>query len=135
MSERISHPVVELTRSRVKEFLREPDVMFWVFAFPILLTLALGLAFRVREPAPVPVAVADGPGALRVAEALRRDAGLAVQVLGGEALDRAARNGDVHVVVVPATPPTYRFDPTRAESRLARVLVDEALQRAAGRTD
>jgi ABC transporter DrrB family efflux protein len=41
----------------------------------------------------------------------------------------------VHVVVVPGTPPTYRYDPTRAESRLARVLVDAALQRAAGRTD
>ena len=46
---------------------------------------------------------------------------------------RALREGDVNVVVVPTTPPTYRFDPAREESRLARVVVDDALKRAAGR--
>jgi ABC-type multidrug transport system permease subunit len=39
------------------------------------------------------------------------------------------------VVVAPGTPPTYRFDPTRAESRLARLTVDGALKSAAGRRD
>jgi ABC-type multidrug transport system permease subunit len=36
---------------------------------------------------------------------------------------------------VPTEPPTYRFDPARDESRIARLLVDDALKRAAGRTD
>ena len=135
MPDRVSHPLVELTQARIREFLREPEVIFWVFAFPVLLTLALGLAFRAQGPSPVPVAVADGPQAPLVAQALARDPMLDARILSGEALDRAARNGDVHVVVVPGDPPTYRYDPTRAESRLARVLVDEALQRAAGRND
>jgi ABC-2 type transport system permease protein len=135
MTDRVPHPLVELTRARVREFLREPEVIFWVFAFPILMALALGLAFRSRGPAPVPVAVEEGSGAAETAEALRRSPELDVRILGGAALERAARNGDVHVVVVPGRPPTYRYDPTRAESRLARVLVDAALQSADGRAD
>jgi ABC-2 type transport system permease protein len=35
----------------------------------------------------------------------------------------------------PGDPPVYRYDPARAESRLARRVVDDALQRAAGRQD
>ena len=35
----------------------------------------------------------------------------------------------------PAPPLVYRFDPTRPESRTARLVVDDALQRAAGRAD
>jgi ABC-type multidrug transport system permease subunit len=41
----------------------------------------------------------------------------------------------VQIVVLPGTPPAYRFDPTRPESRLARLVVDDVLQRAAGRRD
>ena len=37
---KIRHPLVELTLMRLKEFGREPDVAFWVFAFPLLLTIA-----------------------------------------------------------------------------------------------
>ena len=48
---------------------------------------------------------------------------------------RALREGDVHVIVRPADPPTYRFDPARAESRIARLVVDDALKRAGGRSD
>ena len=28
------HPLVELTLSRFREFVREPEAVFWVFAFP-----------------------------------------------------------------------------------------------------
>jgi len=41
----------------------------------------------------------------------------------------------VQVIILPGPPPTYRFDPTRPESRLARLAVDGELQRLAGRTD
>ena len=52
---------------------------------------------------------------------------------GGE--QRALREGIVHVIVVPTDPPTYQFDPARAESHTARLVVDDALKRAAGRLD
>ena len=39
------NPLVELTKSRFREFVREPEAVFWVFAFPVIMTCALGIAF------------------------------------------------------------------------------------------
>ena len=54
-------PLWQLTLSRFREQLRQPEVLFWVFAFPLLLAVALGLAFRNRPPEVVRVAVEGGP--------------------------------------------------------------------------
>ena len=62
-------PLAELTVARLREFLREPEALFWVFAFPVLLALALGLAFRGKAPERIPVGVAEGPGASAAAAA------------------------------------------------------------------
>ena len=35
-------PLVELTRARLREFVREPEAVFWVFVFPVLMAIALG---------------------------------------------------------------------------------------------
>lgn len=52
----------ELTRARILEFVREPEAIFWVFIFPVLLAVALGVAFR--EPATASQAAsATGAGA------------------------------------------------------------------------
>ena len=59
------HPLVELTLARFREFLREPEAVFWVFAFPIIMTCALGIAFRSRGAEPVIVGVADRPARTR----------------------------------------------------------------------
>jgi len=64
------HPLLELTLVRFREFAREPEAIFWVFVFPILLAAGLGLAFRNR-PAEVLKIVATDPGLVR---ALRRTA-------------------------------------------------------------
>jgi ABC-2 type transport system permease protein len=129
------HPVFELTLARLREFLREPEAVFWVFVFPILIALALGIAFRTRVEPPVYAGVQQGEGAARLADALGGSRGIRVRLLEPGDVDRALRDGEVNVVVKPGTPPTYRYDPTRAESRLARLAVDEALQRAGGRHD
>ena len=44
------------------EFLREPEAVFWVFAFPVIMTCALGIAFRSRGQEPVIVGVVEQPG-------------------------------------------------------------------------
>jgi ABC-2 type transport system permease protein len=122
-----------LTLWRVREFLREPEAVFWVFAFPVLLAFALGIAFKNRGPEPVRVGVLDGPEAARTVAALATDSTLVPVVLDEETAANELRSGKVTVVVVPGASPTFRFDPTREESRLARVLVEDALQGAAGR--
>ena len=52
--------LVALTRARVLEFIREPEAVFWVFAFPIIMALVLGFAFRDKGPDKVPVGVTGG---------------------------------------------------------------------------
>lgn len=143
-----SSPLVELTASRLREFIREPEALFWVFVFPILLALALGIAFRTGREEPVRAGVERTPRADQAAGAevdtadtdaivgaLRSAHGIDVTVLKPSEVEAALRNGRVALVVRPGTPPTYRYDATRTESRLARLVVDQALQRAAGRVD
>ena len=65
----------QLTRARVAEFLREPEAVFWVFLFPVVLAVALGIAFRNKPPEPVMVGVEAG------AWAEARQAALAVDPL------------------------------------------------------
>lgn len=135
MTETRPLPLVELTRTRLLEFLREPEAVFWSFAFPVLMAVALGIAFRTQEPQPIPVGVRAGEGAAELVEVLKRDPQLEPREVREADVVRALRNGSVHLVIEPGTPPAYRYDPTRPETRLARQAADAALQRAAGRED
>jgi len=128
-------PLVQLTRARVVEFLREPEAIFWVFLFPVLLAVALGVAFRNQPPEPARVAIEAGVGAEERLAALAVSKRVRAGILDRESARRELRTGRVALVVLAGEPPTYWFDPTRPESRLARLEVDAALQSAAGRTD
>ena len=44
------HPLEQLVLIRLREFVREPSAIFWVYGFPILLAVGLGIAFR-NQPA------------------------------------------------------------------------------------
>ncbi len=135
MRDRIHHPIVELTLARLREFVREPEAVFWTVIFPLALAFALGIAFQNKGDAPVFAGVLEGAGSVEVSTALARSADIKPRVLSGDRAARALRDGEVDVVVVPGDPPAYRFDPGRPESQRARLLVDAALQRAAGRED
>ncbi len=130
-----------LCLARLREVYREPEVVFWSFVFPILLSVGLGLAFRNRPPERSPVGVVEGKGAAEVGAALEHASLLKVRTLAPAEAQQALRLGRVDVVVVPgAAPPSattveYRLDPSRPEAILARSRVDDALQRAAGRQD
>ncbi len=129
------HPLVQLTLARMREFYREPEAIFWVFGFPIVLAFALGIAFRNRGPGELKVAVERGAGDTAVAAALDRAPGLAAAVLDSAEGRVALRSGRIALLVIPGDPIVYRYDSTRTESRLARLEADGALQRARGRSD
>jgi ABC-type multidrug transport system permease subunit len=131
----VGHPLMQLTLARFREFLREPEAVFWVFMFPVIMTCALGIAFRTRGEEPVIAGIVEQAGADELARALESAGGFTVRRIPADEVERAVRDGRAPVVVVPGTPPTYRFDQARAESHVARLAVDRALQRAAGRTD
>lgn len=131
----MTDPLVQLTLARLREFVREPEALFWAFVFPIIMSVALAVAFPARGARPVQVGLAAGPDAAAVRAALAAAGGIALRELSAADEARALREGGVHVIVVPTRPPTYRFDPSRDESRAARLAVDQALKRAAGRPE
>jgi ABC-2 type transport system permease protein len=140
-----------LLLARIKEMQREPEVIFWVFLFPLLLAFGLGIAFRSR-PASVPsVAIAAGPGASAVLEkAQRSPQSLHAQIVDESEALNGFRLGRYDLVIIPGDGPgdgrpenggpgeggvEYRYDPARPESVLARAQADDALQAAAGRAN
>jgi ABC-type multidrug transport system permease subunit len=131
---------LQLIMAREKEMWREPEVIFWVFVFPILLALGLGIAFR-NKPAEVNrVAIVAGPGAARAFELLEaspQKRSVRAQVLPEAAALNQFRLGKCDLVVIPEVDGAleYRYDPARPESVLARATVNDALQAAAGRKD
>jgi ABC-2 type transport system permease protein len=132
-----THPLVELTLMRVREFLREHEAVFWVFVFPVLMTFALGIAFRNTAPDKTLVAIEGGDAkATETANILSRSHEITATILSADEAAQALRSGKVSIVVKPVADSfEYRFDPTRPESRVARLLVDDVLQRGKGRAD
>ncbi|HWZ86698.1 MAG TPA: ABC transporter permease [Thermoanaerobaculia bacterium] len=135
MSER-QHPLAALTRTRLLEFIREPEALFWVFAFPILMAVVLGFAFRDRPPDPVPVGIVAGPPAEELSRALAQP-GTVKPALYPSLADglEALRTGKIALLVEEKGTLVYHFDRTRPDARIARLEVDDAIQRARGRRD
>ena len=127
------HPLFQLTLVRFREFLREPEALFWVFGFPLLLAAGLGLAFR-NTPAEVLTVgvVGTDPTAFESASALAVEPFPTVD----DGL-RALREGKVALLVErPADGSVlYHYDDTNPEGRDARMRADMAVQQSAGRTD
>jgi ABC-2 type transport system permease protein len=132
---RIHRPIIELTIVRTKEFLRETEAIFWVFGFPLILALALGFAFRAKPPDRIPIGIVAGPGAQSRMAQLSRSPALLPHIYSAAEGEEALRRGRISLLIEGDPAPVYRFDPTRPESRAARIEADDALQKAAGRKD
>src|SRR3954467_14052074 len=90
----------QLVGVRFKEYMREPEALFWSFGFPILLAIGLGIAFRSKPPDVAHVAVVrGGEAAARFAKDLRADRALAVDELPADSARAALRTGRVAVVI------------------------------------
>ncbi len=130
------HPFVQLTLVKLREYTREPESLFWVFAFPVLMTLALGIAFRGGDaPSDVRVGVVRGGGSAALVSTLDADPRVIASEVDPAEANALLRDGRVAVVVAPGEPITYQFDWSRPESAVARFTVDDVLQRAGGRSD
>jgi ABC-type multidrug transport system permease subunit len=129
----VDHPLAQLTLVRFREFWREPEAIFWVFVFPILLAAGLGLAFRNRPPDVIGIAAVTP----ELARSLRQEKLLDVEQLSAAAAEQALRTGKVALLAAPSPggAVVYRYDDTNPEGRAARMLADQAVQRAAGRAD
>src|SRR5713101_541356 len=129
-----------LLTARLLELKREPEVIFWVFGFPILLALGLGIAFRNRPADVMPVAIIAGPRAQQALSLLKgspRGSSIRADRLDEQQAQQGFRLGKYDLVIAPDGKEgfRYRYDPARPESVLSRALVDDALQGGAGRKD
>ncbi len=128
-------PLIELTTCRMKEFLREPEAVFWVFAFPMLLAIALGFAFREKAPDKIPIGVVASGAAAPTVTALGRSPVLLPKPFSLAEGREALRTGRISLLIDPGPPVVFRFDETRPDSLIARLEAGDALERAAGRAD
>ena len=130
----------QLLKVRLLELKHEPEVVFWVFVFPLLLALGLGIAFR-NKPADISsVVVIAGEGAQKTVAMLENSpqhSGIRARVLERDAALKAFHFGKFDLAIEPQTDGgfKYYYDPARPESVLSRAEVDAALQSAAGRKD
>src|ERR1043166_3058543 len=131
------HSPLQVTALRWHEFLREKEAVFWVFIFPMLMTFALGIAFRNTAPEKTFVAIeadATNPNVNEIQNVLIHAPEINATILASDEAAKALRSGKVSIVVRPQNGAyDYRFDPTRPESRTARLIVDDVIQRAKGR--
>ncbi len=122
------------------ELKREPEVVFWVFVFPLLLALGLGIAFRNKPADAVPLAIVQGPGSEQAAALLAHSPQHTSFKIKLENIDDARKGlrlGKYDLVIKPDGKGgvQYLYDPARPECVLARTQVNDALQAAAGRMD
>jgi ABC-2 type transport system permease protein len=140
-------PIGQLVLSRLREYWREPETIFWVFGFPVLMVIALGIAFRDKPLDRISVDLEDGPGAEAALRSLRAasrpgDLLFVARRLPAPECARRLRTGRTDVVVrvhsgrdTGAPSIRFAYDRARAEGRLARAAVEDALQRSSGRRD
>lgn len=133
-----SSPLLELTLARIREFVRDPSALFWTFGFPILLAVALGIAFRESPPPAVKIAVdSSAADASEVASLLDARDDIDASVVAAAEGRRALSTGKIDLLIASGDDESwiYHFDPMRPEAKTARLVVADALERAAGRED
>lgn len=124
----------QLLLARIREFYREPEAIFWVYGFPLILAVGLGLAFSGgREEAPLVDVRSDAAAPPEPAVAALQAAQLKVEEHGEQAARERFRKGTTALILVPEKEGfALVYDPNRSESVLARRWVESALLRASG---
>jgi len=141
MSRRVAFQ--HLLLARVREFYREPEVLFWVYGFPLILATVLGIAFAGSQPIPPTVDV-EGDKQDQRAQAIAttlKNAKLTVTVDTPESCRKRFKKGKTDLIIIPGpTGLEYIVDPSRDKSVLARYWVDsiftrEELRKSSGKSD
>src|ERR1700747_206153 len=109
----------QLTSTRFRLFRREPEAIFCVFIFPILLAVGLGIAFRNRPADVLPV----GATTTELTRALAADKGLNASEMGEAAGRHALATGAI-LLLAQEKPGgvAYEYDDTNPDARTARML-------------
>ncbi|MSQ96237.1 MAG: ABC transporter permease [Gemmataceae bacterium] len=129
--------LAQLVTVRFREFFREPEVIFWVYGFPLALAFGVGFAFRGGDQPLPDVDVADTSDHARATQIVQRlnqvrpqDAKDLVQVRPLKECEQRLRVGKTAAFLVAHADGTeYIFDPMRADSVHARFWAEAILAR------
>jgi ABC-type multidrug transport system permease subunit len=122
----------QLTMARFRLFMREPEAIFWIFIFPILLAVGLGIAFRNRPPDVLPVAATT----TQLTQTLNAEKGLHATMMDEASGAHALATGDILLLAIQKLNcVAYQFDDTNPDARTARLVADRAIQTAAGQRE
>ena len=117
----------QLVLARLRIFFREPEALFWVYCFPIVMAVGLAIAFSNRPPEPPAVDVVRGasPGeSEQFAEQLRNGHVKAEVHDEAECLHRYRIGKTTLFVALNGAEFTFGLDPTRSESVAAKYQVE-----------
>ena len=116
-------PLWQLTLARVRESLREPMALFWVYAFPLVLAIVLGMAFREGPKPKVRIDFVEGQKTEQLREQFATD-DFTVSVQDESEASRRLQRGVTDLVVERDADGklTYRTEDSRTESRLAEYM-------------
>ncbi len=131
------NPFYQLVMANVRSYLRQPEAIFWTYGFPLVMVVGLGLAFNTDAEVRTPFLVSDRASSSPSISKLMSDVRFDVDVRSfEEGIERIRRNQSVLLVDAdPAGGVRYFYDPTNPDAVATRALVDDAIQRSAGRAD
>jgi ABC-2 type transport system permease protein len=127
------HAFLQLVLARIREFYREPEAVFWVYGFPLILAVGLGIAFSRAKPEPPTLDVQEGAESVLVqtiVQILEKE-DMKVEILPAAQCDLRFKNGKTAMYLVPRPGEIeYVYDPNRSESLLARYWVEATIRKA-----
>jgi len=125
-----SHPLFQLLVARLREFYREPEALFWVYGFPLIMALGLGIAFWNRKPEALRVDVEEGPHAEEAKRSLA-EADILADIRSEAECREDRRIGKVPLFVRFLSDGSWQFvyDESQSDAVSARYQVDDALVR------
>lgn len=124
--------------TRLREFYRQPEAVFWTYFFPILMVVALGIAFRNKPIETITVDVVQSLHSDNILKTLAEDERIVASTYDFKECAERLRTGKTDLYIASENGPKdllYAYDPTKPGSVVAKDLADQILQKAAGRID
>ncbi len=126
-----------LTLARLREFYRQPEAVFWVYFFPILMVVALGIAFRNKPIEKITINIQSAGRSQAILRSITNDPRIVGGIFDEPQCRQRLRTGKSDLYLKPGDSNSveYFYDPTRPGSVVAKDLVDQLIQESAGRED
>lgn len=95
----VLHPMLAVAKSRLIEFIRQPEAVFWVYIFPLIMILVLGLAFRNQPQVELEFDLVAGPQANQIVDRFSGQKDVRINVLPAEECRQRLRTGKAFLVL------------------------------------